>query len=154
MTYLESLNKSLKRLMRDSEDVYLLGEDIVDPYGGAFKVTKGLSTLYPKKVISTPISEAAMAGVGTGLAMKGLRPIVEIMFGDFIALCADQIVNGATKFSWMYGDKFDVPLTIRTPMGGGRGYGATHSQTLETLFMGVPGINIIGPSIYHDAGQL
>jgi pyruvate/2-oxoglutarate/acetoin dehydrogenase E1 component len=154
MTYLESLNKSLKRLMRDSEDVYLLGEDIVDPYGGAFKVTKGLSTLYPKRVISTPISEAAMAGVGTGLAMKGLRPIVEIMFGDFIALCTDQIVNGATKFSWMYGDKFDVPLTIRTPMGGGRGYGATHSQTLETLFMGVPGINIIGPSIYHDAGQL
>ncbi len=154
MTYLESLNKSLKQLMKSSEDVYLLGEDVVDPYGGAFKVTKGLSTLYPQRVIATPISEAALVGVGTGLAMKGLRPVVEIMFGDFIALCADQIVNGATKFSWMYGDRFDVPLTIRTPMGGRRGYGATHSQTMETLFMGVPGINIIGPSIYHDAGQL
>lgn len=154
MTYLESLNKSLKRLMRDSEDVCLLGEDIVDPYGGAFKVTKGLSTLYPGRVISTPISEAAMSGLGIGLAMKGMRPVVEIMFGDFIALCADQIVNGAAKFGWMYGEQFDVPLTIRTPMGGRRGYGATHSQTLETLFMGVPGINIVAPSIFHDAGQL
>ncbi len=154
MTYLESLNKSLKRLMEDSEDVYLFGEDVVDPYGGAFKVTKGLSTLYPGRVISTPISEAAIVGIGAGMAMKGLRPIVEIMFGDFIALCTDQIVNGASKFGWMYGDRFEVPVIIRTPMGGRRGYGATHSQTLETLFMGVPGINIIGPSIYHDVGQL
>lgn len=152
--YVESLNKALHNLFKKNEEVYLIGEDILDPYGGAFKVSSGLSSLYPKRVISTPISEAAITGLGTGLAMKGMKPIVEIMFGDFITLCADQIINGMSKFEWMYGSYVSIPLVIRTPMGGRRGYGATHSQSLETLFLGIPGISIVSPSIYHNPGEL
>jgi len=153
MRYIESINQALSDLLAD-ERVYLLGEDITDPYGGAFKATKGLSTAYPDRVISTPISEAAIVGMATGMAMRGLRPIVEIMFGDFITLCADQIINGAAKFKYMYNDQVSVPLVIRTPMGGGRGYGPTHSQTIESMFFNVPGIKIIAPSLYHDPGML
>ena len=154
MRYVESLNQALHKLMKDDDSVFVLGEDILDPYGGAFKVTKGLSTVFPDRVLTTPISEAAITGFSTGLAIRGYKPILEIMFGDFITLCTDQIINGATKFKWMYGDKFTVPLVIRTPMGGRRGYGATHSQTLESLFIGVPGIKIIAPSHYHNPGDL
>ena len=154
MLYLESINNSLHNLMDNNKKVYLLGEDIVDPYGGAFKVTKGLSSKYPDRVFSTPISEAAILGISTGLAIQGFKPIVEIMFGDFITLCTDQLVNGAVKFSSMYGGYFEVPVVIRTPMGGNRGYGATHSQSLENLFFGVPQLNIIAPSLYHDPGVL
>lgn len=134
--------------------VVVLGEDILDPYGGAFKVTRGLSTQFPDRVMTTPISEAGLAGVVNGMALRGLRPILEIMFGDFLTLCTDQIVNGAAKFSWMYNDQVQVPIVIRTPMGGRRGYGPTHSQTLETLFMGVTGLTIIAPSNYHNPGAL
>ena len=154
MLYLESLNHSMHELMKNNTDVYVIGEDIVDPYGGAFKVTKGLSTEFPERVLSTPISEAAITGFATGLALRGYKPILEIMFGDFITLCADQIINGATKFSWMYGGNFEVPIVIRTPMGGNRGYGPTHSQTLEHLFFGVPGLFIVAPSLFHNAGDL
>ena len=152
--YVTSLNQSLHSLFDNNEGVYLIGEDIHDPYGGAFKVSSGLSTKYPERVISTPISEAAITGLGIGLAMKNMRPIVEIMFGDFITLCADQIINGVSKFVWMYGADVSVPLVIRAPMGGRRGYGATHSQSLESLFLSVPGLTIVSPSIYHDPGKL
>jgi pyruvate/2-oxoglutarate/acetoin dehydrogenase E1 component len=152
--YVSSLNKSLHFLFDNHESVYLIGEDILDPSGGAFKVSSGLSSEYPERVISTPISEAAIMGLGTGLAMKGMRPIVEIMFGDFITLCADQIINGISKFQWIYGSDVLIPLVIRAPMGGGRGYGSTHSQSLESLFLSVPGLTIIAPSIYHNPGEL
>jgi pyruvate/2-oxoglutarate/acetoin dehydrogenase E1 component len=154
LRYVESLNRGLATAMENDPRVLLMGEDIVDPYGGAFKVTRGLSTRFPDRVITTPISEAGITGVASGMAIRGLRPVVEIMFGDFITLCADQLVNGATKFSWMYNDQFEVPLVIRCPMGGGRGYGPTHSQTLESLYMGVAGITIIAPSHYHDPGNI
>jgi len=88
------------------------------------------------------------------MAMRGLKPIVEIMFGDFITLAADQIVNHATKFNMMYANKVNVPLVIRTPMGGGRGYGPTHSQSLEKYFLGVPGLSVIAPSHFHNPGEL
>ena len=90
--------------------------------------------------MTTPISEAGIVGVATGMALRGLRPVVEIMFGDFLTLAADQLINHAAKFRWMYNDQVRVPLVIRTPMGGRRGYGPTHSQTLEKLFLGVPGL--------------
>tara|TARA_Y100001970_G_scaffold15871_1_gene17886 strand:+ start:71939 stop:72955 length:1017 start_codon:yes stop_codon:yes gene_type:complete len=154
MLYIESLNSSLHEIMQENEGVYMIGEDIVDPYGGAFKVTKGLSSKYSGRVLSSPISEAAILGIGTGMAIQGFKPIVEIMFGDFITLCADQIINGATKFRWMYGDNFNVPLVIRTPMGGNRGYGATHSQTIENIFFSVPHLKIVSPSIFHNPGKL
>jgi len=154
MRYVESLNQALHQMMAADDRVFVLGEDILDPYGGAFKVTKGLSSIYPDRVLATPISEPSITGFATGMAMRGLLPILEIMFGDFITLCADQIVNSASKFSWMYNEQVEVPLVIRTPMGGRRGYGPTHSQTLETLFLSVPGLTIIAPSHFHDPGSL
>ncbi len=154
MRYVDSLNQSLHRLFAEDERVHLIGEDLLDPYGGAFKVARGLSTAFPDRVLSTPISESAIVGTATGLAMRGLRPIAEIMFADFLHLAADQIVNHATKFPWMYAGQVEVPLVIRTPVGGGRGYGPTHSQSPESAFLGVPGLTIAAPSLCHDPGEL
>ena len=124
------------------------------PYGGAFKVTQGLSDAYPDRVLTTPISEASLFGVAAGMALRGRRPILEIMFGDFIALGFDQVVNGISKFREMYDDQVTVPLVVRTPMGGRRGYGPTHSQSLEKLLLGVPNICVVAASECHDIGAL
>jgi pyruvate/2-oxoglutarate/acetoin dehydrogenase E1 component len=153
-TVLESLNSALHQALIQDERVLIMGEDILDPYGGAFKVTRGLSQAFPERVLSTPISEAGFCGVATGMALRGLRPVVEIMFGDFLTLSADQIINHAAKFRWMYNDQVRVPLVIRTPMGGRRGYGPTHSQTLEKLFLGVPGLRVLAPCALGDPGKL
>jgi pyruvate/2-oxoglutarate/acetoin dehydrogenase E1 component len=153
-TVLESLNAGLHRAFAADERVYLLGEDVLDPYGGAFKVTRGLSSAFPGRVLTTPISEAGITGAAAGMALRGLRPVVEIMFGDFITLAADQLINHAAKFRWMYNDRVRVPLVLRTPMGGRRGYGPTHSQTLEKLLMGIPGLRIASPTALGDPGSL
>ncbi len=152
-TYLSDLQSSLHAMFGEDERVFMLGEDLVDPYGGAFKVSKGLSIKYPGRVLSTPISEAGITGTAAGMAIRGLRPIVEIMFGDFLTLCADQIVNHICKFSGMY-PGVTVPVVIRTPMGGGRGYGATHSQTIEKMFLGIPNLHVVAPSHAHSPGRL
>ncbi|HQF68459.1 MAG TPA: transketolase C-terminal domain-containing protein [Anaerolineaceae bacterium] len=144
-TVLSSLNAGLLRALQKDEHVYLLGEDILDPYGGAFKVTKGCSSAFPERVLAAPISEAGLAGVSAGMALRGLRPVLEIMFGDFITLTADQLINHISKFNWMYDHSVCLPMVIRAPMGGGRGYGPTHSQTLEKLFIGIPGLTLIAP---------
>jgi pyruvate/2-oxoglutarate/acetoin dehydrogenase E1 component len=154
LTVLDSLNTALHRAFAADERVLLLGEDVLDPYGGAFKVTRRLSTAFPGRVLTTPISEAGIVGVAAGMALRGLRPIVEIMFGDFVTLIADQVINHAAKFRWMYNEQVRVPLVIRTPMGGRRGYGPTHSQTLEKLFLGVPGLRVLAPSHFGDPGDL
>ncbi len=154
MKYVESLRLALDELLASDSRVHLIGEDILDPYGGAFKVTKGLSVKYPDRVIGTPISEAGLTGVGIGLSMRGMLPIVEIMFGDFLTLAADQIINSAAKFGWMYNNQVNVPIVIRVPMGGYRGYGPTHSQSLEAMFLSIPNVNIVSPSIYHSPGKL
>jgi pyruvate/2-oxoglutarate/acetoin dehydrogenase E1 component len=154
LTVLESLNAALHRAFAADERVLLLGEDVLDPYGGAFKVTRGLSTAFPGRVLTTPISEAGIVGVAAGMALRGFRPVVEIMFGDFVTLIADQIINHAAKFRWMYNDQVRVPLILRTPMGGRRGYGPTHSQTLEKLFLGVPGLRVVSPTHLGDPGGL
>ena len=138
------------RVFASRDDVYLFGEDILDPYGGAFKVTHGLSDAYPDRVVTTPISEASLFGVAAGMALRGQRPILEIMFGDFIALGFDQVVNGISKFREMYDDQVTVPLVVRTPMGGRRGYGPTHSQSLEKLLLGIPNICVVAASECHD----
>ena len=148
------LNEALHEIFTSRDDVYLFGEDILDPYGGAFKVTQGLSDAYPDRVITTPISEASLFGVAAGMALRGQRPILEIMFGDFIALGFDQIVNGIAKFREMYDDQVTVPLVVRTPMGGRRGYGPTHSQSLEKLLLGIPNICVVAGSECHDLGAL
>ncbi len=153
-TVLDSLNAALLHALETDPRVLVLGEDILDPYGGAFKLTRGLSSAFPDRVLTTPVSEAGMVGLAAGLALRGMRPVVEIMFGDFTTLIADQVINHAAKFRWMYNDQVRVPLVIRTPMGGGRGYGPTHSQTLEKLFLGVPGLLVQAPSDLGDPGAL
>jgi pyruvate/2-oxoglutarate/acetoin dehydrogenase E1 component len=150
-TVLSSLNAGLLAALGSDDRVYLLGEDILDPYGGSFKVTRGCSSAFPQRVITTPISEAGLAGVSAGMALRGLRPVLEIMFGDFLTLTFDQLVNHISKFRWMYNNTVNLPLVIRTPMGGRRGYGPTHSQTLEKLFMGVPGLTVAAPVNLVDA---
>lgn len=142
LSVLDSINAGLLAALQENESVLLLGEDILDPYGGAFKATRGCSTAFPDRVIPTPISEAGLAGVCAGLALRGQRPVLEVMFGDFSTLLADQLVNHISKFRWMYNDSVEVPLVVRTPMGGRRGYGPTHSQTLEKLYLGVPGLTV------------
>ena len=101
-TVLESLNTALQRAMQQDERVVIIGEDILDPYGGAFKVSHGLSSSFPERVLGSPISEAGIVGVAAGMALRGMRPVVEIMFGDFVTLAADQLVNHIAKFRWMY----------------------------------------------------
>lgn len=152
--HVKQLNNALEKLLYYYPQLLLLGEDIKDPYGGAFKVTKGLSGKFPERVINTPISEAGFIGIGVGLAMNGMRPVVEIMFGDFLSLGFDQILNHATKYHWMYNGQVQVPLLIRVPSGGGRGYGATHSQSLEKYFIGIPDLTIIALSPLLDCGKL
>ena len=148
-----ALNDALGKLLEHDESVVLLGEDLHDPYGGAFKVTVGLSDKYKHRVVSTPISEAGITGAGIGLAMAGKKPIVEIMFADFLTLCMDQIYNHAVKFPGMFADSA-VPIVIRAPCGGRRGYGPTHSQSLENIFISVPGLTVIFGSHRHKIGQL
>ena len=140
---LESINRALREWLSTDPRVLLLGEDIRSPYGGAFKVTREISDSFPDRVINTPISEAGIVGIANGLALAGRRPVVEIMFGDFLGLCFDQILNHAAKFHGMYNGRVASPLVIRTPMGGGRGYGPTHSQNVEKHFAGIPGLRVL-----------
>jgi 2-oxoisovalerate dehydrogenase E1 component len=151
---LQNLNRALHKIMDTDESVSLIGEDILDPYGGAFKVSKGLSNKYPKRVISTPISELGIAGVGNGLALSGQKAIVEFMFADFIFLAADQIINFAAKTVTMYGQRLNHKVLFRCPVGGNRGYGATHSQTLQKFFIGVPNLDLYELSPLHDCVKM
>jgi 2-oxoisovalerate dehydrogenase E1 component len=142
-TQLAAINGALARWLADDPRTLLLGEDVRSPYGGAFKATRGLSDDHPERVLNTPISEAGIVGIANGLALGGRRPIVEIMFGDFVSLCFDQLVNHAAKFRGMYNGRVSSAIVVRTPMGGGRGYGPTHSQNLEKHLVGVPGLRVI-----------
>jgi pyruvate/2-oxoglutarate/acetoin dehydrogenase E1 component len=150
MRVVDAINSALHKFLRSNPGAYFIGEDVLDPYGGAFRVAKGLSTAYPDQVITTPISEAGIAGFATGLAIKNHPVCLEIMFGDFITLCTDQIINHMSKLPWVYNNQISVPVVIRTPMGGRRGYGSTHSQSLEKHFCGVPGLTVIALSEYSD----
>lgn len=140
--------------MRKDSSVFIVGEDI-GKYGGAFKVTKGLLEEFGKeRVKDTPISESAIIGAATGAAVCGMKPVVEIMFMDFITTAMDQIVNHAAKMKYIYGGKVSVPLVIRTPAGAKGGYGASHSQSLESWFIHVPGLKVVAPSSPYDAKGL
>lgn len=150
ITMVTHINNVLHDLMQRNLKICLLGEDLLDPYGGAFKISKGLSTKFPERVFSSPVSEAGLVGLANGMALRGLLPIVEIMFGDFTTLIIDQVVNHATKFKRMYGGKVECPIIIRAPMGGYRGYGPTHSQSLEKLFFGVNGLTVVASDPLHD----
>ena len=152
--YREALCEALRDALKKDKKTFLIGLDIGE-YGGAFAVTKGLLDEFGKdRVINAPISENSMVGVGVGAALTGMKPIVEIMFMDFVTLAMDQIVNHMAKLSYIYGGQVSIPMVIRTPAGAGRGYGASHSQSLESWFMHVPGLKVVAPSNAYDAKGL
>jgi pyruvate dehydrogenase E1 component beta subunit len=135
--------------------VFLLGEDIAEPSGGVYKITKGLSDKYgTQRVRKTPISEQAIIGAAVGAAIAGYRPVAEIMMMDFIAVCMDQITNHAGKIRYMSGGQTNVPLVIRTSAGAGRGFGAQHSELLEAWAVHTPGIKVVAPATPADAKGL
>jgi 2-oxoisovalerate dehydrogenase E1 component len=148
------IHDALRRNLERDSRIIILGEDVEGPYGGAFKVTKNLSAEFPGRVMNMPISESAIVGLGNGLALGGLVPVCEIMFGDFLTLAADQFINHAAKFRYMYNDQVRVPLILRTPMGGKRGYGATHSQSLEKHFLGLPDTQVLAIHHRFDPGEM
>ena len=136
----QQLNAYYLDVLNRNADAFFIGEDIEDPYGGAFKISKGFTTAFPDRVKTTPISEAAITGVGVGLAISGRRAFVEIMFGDFITYAFDQIVNNASKMHHMYNRHLNCPVVVRSPMGGRRGYGPTHSQSFERFLIGIDNV--------------
>ncbi len=153
-TYREAIRDGLARALREDENVFLMGEDIAE-MGGSMAVTQGLLDEFgPQRVRNTPISEIAIVGTGIGAAMQGMRPVVEIMYEDFLTLSMEQLVNQAAKHRTMSGGQLKVPLTIRTQGGAGWSPGAQHAQQLEAWFVHVPGLKVVFPSTPEDARGL
>lgn len=154
ISYTEALKEALAEEMRRDETVFLMGEDIAE-YGGAFGVTRGLLDEFGReRVVNTPISEPGFTGLAIGAAMTGTRPVVELMFMDFLPLVADQLLNMAGKLRYVFGEQACCPLVLRMAAGGGRCYGPTHSQNLEAWFVHCPGIKIACPATPADAKGL
>lgn len=152
--YIWAINEAMKEEMERDEKVFLMGEDVGVP-GGSFGASRGLYDLFgPDRVIDTPISEAAITGMAAGAAACGLRPILEIMFMDFMTVCMDGIVNQIAKMRYMFGSQYQVPIVIRTPSGAGLNAGPQHSQSLEAWFAHVPGLKVVMPATPHDAKGL
>jgi pyruvate/2-oxoglutarate/acetoin dehydrogenase E1 component len=154
ITYLEAVREALSQEMRRDPEVFLMGEDI-GVYGGAFGVTRGLLEEFgAERVRDTPISEAVIAGAAAGAALMGMRPVMEIMFMDFLTISMNQLVNQAAKMRFMFGGKASVPMVIRAPAGSGTGAAAQHSQSLEAWFVHTPGIKVLAPATPHDVKGL
>ena len=154
LTYREAVRDALARALREDESVFLMGEDIAE-MGGSMAVTKGLLAEFgPKRVRNTPISEMAIVGTGIGAAIQGMRPVVEIMYEDFLTLSMEQLVNQAAKHRTMSGGQVKVPLTIRTQGGAGWSPGAQHAQQLESWFVHVPGLKVVFASTPEDVRGL
>jgi len=154
-TMSQAVAQALDLAMAADPSVFCLGEDIEDPTGGVMKGTKGLSTKYGReRVRNTPISEQAIIGTAIGASLVGMRPVAELMLMDFFAVAMDQVANHAAKLRYMSGGRTNVPITIRTSVGGGRQFGAQHSQSLEAWLMHVPGLKVAVPSTPADAKGL
>ncbi|MGB9679442.1 MAG: alpha-ketoacid dehydrogenase subunit beta [Thermoanaerobacteraceae bacterium] len=147
--YIDALAEAIKEEFDNDETVFMIGEDI-GIYGGAFGVTKGMYPKYKDKLIETPISEASIVGSAVGAALVGMRPIVEIMFADFMMDAMEWIVNQAAKLRYMTGGQLKVPMVIRAPMGSGTGAAAQHSQSLPSLFTNIPGLKVVMPATPYD----
>lgn len=145
-----ALNQALGDAMAADPTVIVLGEDI-GRAGGPFNVTRGLQERFSSRVVDTPISEAAITGAAVGAALSGLKPVVEIMFMDFVTLAMDQLVNQAAKAHFMFGGQASVPMVLRTPHGGGQSAGPQHSQCLEAWLTHIPGIKVVCPATPADA---
>jgi pyruvate/2-oxoglutarate/acetoin dehydrogenase E1 component len=154
LSFREAIALAMKEEMQRDESVFLMGED-VGASGGIFKCSEGLFEEFgPERIIDTPIAEAGYIGLSVGAAMTGMRPIAELMFGDFALLTMEQIVNQAAKIRYMSGGQCKVPLTIRLSMGAGRSSAAQHSQSLHAIFAHIPGLKVAVPSCPHDAKGL
>jgi pyruvate/2-oxoglutarate/acetoin dehydrogenase E1 component len=154
LTYVKAFNESLMQLMDEDEDVLIIGED-VGFYGGVFKAFDGLhKTFGDRRVIDTPISEMGFLGMGVGAAARGLRPVVDLMFFDFIGVALDQLYNQAAKLKYMFGGDVKVPLTLTTAGGAGMSAGPQHSQSLEAWLAHVPGLKVALPSTPYDVKGL
>jgi acetoin:2,6-dichlorophenolindophenol oxidoreductase subunit beta len=154
ITYREAVRDALGAALRRDDDVFIMGEDIAE-MGGSMGVTQGLLDEFgPERVRNTPISEMAIVGAGIGAAMAGMRPVVEIMYEDFLTLSLEQIVNQAAKHRYMSGGQLKIPLTIRTQGGAGWSPGAQHAQQLEAWLVHVPGLKVLFPSTPEDVRGL
>ncbi len=163
ITFQKAINEALDQEMANDATVVLMGEDIVggsgadgemDAWGGVLGVTKGLYPKYPDRVMDTPITESAFIGAAVGAATGGLRPVVELMFNDFMGVCFDQIFNQAAKFRYMFGGKAETPVVVRTMYGAGIRAAAQHSQSLYSIFTHIPGLKCVIPSTPYDAKGL
>lgn len=154
MRYVSAVTQALRDCMEKDPTVVVMGEDVANA-GGSFKATRGLlDTFGPGRVIDTPISESAIASAAVGMALTGLKPVVEIMFMDFITLSMDALVNQAAKARYMFGGQGSVPMVLRTPHGGGLSAGPQHSQCLEAWLAHIPGLKVVCPSSPQDAYSL
>jgi len=154
ITYVKAFTESLMQLMAEDEDVVVIGEDVAH-YGGVFHAFDGLWKTYgERRVIDTPISEMGFIGMGVGAAARGLRPVCDLMFFDFIGVCLDQLYNQAAKLKYMFGGDVSVPLTLTTAGGAGLSAGPQHSQSLEAWLAHVPGLKVALPSSPHDVKGL
>jgi acetoin:2,6-dichlorophenolindophenol oxidoreductase subunit beta len=153
LTYVKAVNEAMARAMREDESVFVLGEDVAE--GGPYTTTAGLAEEFgTERVINTPISEGAITGVAIGAAQSGMKPILEIMFIDFITLALDQVANQAAKAHLMSGGQLTVPLVLRTQGGAGYRSGAQHSQSMEAWLTHIPGLKVVMPSRASDAAGL
>jgi len=163
ITFQQAINEALDQEMARDPAVTVMGEDVaggqggqgeMDAWGGVLGVTKGLHPKYGDRVMDTPISESAFVGAAIGAATAGLRPVVELMFNDFLGVCFDQIYNQAAKFKYMFGGKAQTPVVIRTICGAGMRAAAQHSQSLYAIFTHIPGLKCVIPSTPYDAKGL
>ena len=154
ITYRDAIKEAVVEEMRRDSRVIFYGEDVAE-YGGAFKLSKGLLEMFGRaRVFNAPISEAAICGTAVGAAMVGLRPVVELMYMDFLLMSGDQVGNQASKWHYMSGAQVEVPMVLRVSVGAGKGYGGQHSQTLESTVVHVPGLYVVYPSTAYDAKGL
>lgn len=153
-TYVKAYNEAVAQTMRENDDVFVIGEDVAG-YGGVFHMYDGLLDEFgPRRMVDTPIAEMGLIGLGVGAAARGLRPVVDIMFMDFLAVALDQVVNQAAKMKFMYGGEVKVPMVIAVAYGAGVSAGAQHSQSLETWLAHTPGLKVVMPSNAYDAKGL
>lgn len=155
ITYNEAIREAMQEEMRKDSNVILIGEDVGEGYKGCFGVSTGLFEEFGKnQIIDTPISENCIMGAGIGTALLGMKPIVEMMFSDFISVCFDGVFNQAAKARFMSGEQYSLNMVVRLPGGSGGGTGPHHSQCLESIFLSIPGIKIANPSNAYDAKGL
>src|SRR6478609_10282606 len=151
ITYLEAIREAQAKALKDDPRVFIYGQD-VGPFGGAFKATKGLAKEFPGRVLDSPISEDAMAGLAIGAAIEGMRPILEMQFADFSTVAFNQIVNHAATMFWR--TNVSCPITVRLPCGGTAGGGPFHSQTMEAIYAHHPGLVVLGADMVEEAYRM